>query len=46
MGYSFITLDEALSDDVYHETEAYFGPKGVGYLDMIYQSNADLLPAE
>ena len=46
MGYSFITLDEALNDDVYHETEAYFGPKGVGYLDMIYQSNADLLPAE
>lgn len=46
MGYTFVTLDYALKDPVYTETEAYFGPKGVGYLDMIHLSNADLLPAE
>ena len=46
MGYTFVTLDYALKDPVYTETEAYFGPKGVGYLDMIYLSNADLMPAE
>ena len=46
MGYTFVTLDYALKDPVYTEPEAYFGPKGVGCLDMIYLSNTDFLPAE
>jgi peptidoglycan/xylan/chitin deacetylase (PgdA/CDA1 family) len=45
-GYKFITLDRALEDDVYQKPEAYFGLKGLGYLDMIQQSDPDLMPAE
>lgn len=45
-GFSFITLDVALKDKVYEQTEAYYGLKGLGYLDMIDQSNPDLIPAE
>jgi peptidoglycan/xylan/chitin deacetylase (PgdA/CDA1 family) len=45
-GYDFISLDEALKDRVYSQREAYYSLKGVGYLDMIQQSNPDLLPAE
>lgn len=45
-GFSFITLDEALKDKVYSQPEAYYGLKGLGYLDMIEQSNPDLLPAK
>jgi hypothetical protein len=45
-GFSFITLDAALNDKVYSQTEAYYGLKGLGYLDMIDQSNPDLIPAE
>jgi hypothetical protein len=45
MGYEFISLDEALSDNVYFEPEGYFGGRGVGYLDMIYLSDPDRIPA-
>jgi len=45
-GYRFVTLDEALKDGVYAEPEAYYGLKGLGYLDMIDQSEPDLMPAE
>lgn len=44
-GYSFITLESALRDPVYREPEAYTGTRGVGYLDMIDQSETALLPA-
>jgi peptidoglycan/xylan/chitin deacetylase (PgdA/CDA1 family) len=46
MDYKFVTLDRALSDPVFHKAEAYFGTRGLGYLDMIIQSDPDLLPAE
>jgi peptidoglycan/xylan/chitin deacetylase (PgdA/CDA1 family) len=45
-GYKFVTLDAALKDKVYQKEEAYYGLKGLGYLDMIQQSDPDLLPAE
>ncbi len=46
MGYEFITVDKALRDKVYRSPEAYFGNKGLGYLDMIDQSDPDKLPAQ
>jgi len=46
MGFKFITLPNALKDKLYLEPEAYFGMKGVGYLDMIKLSDPDLLPAK
>ena len=46
MDYEFISLDRALKDKLYQHSEAYFGPRGVGWLDMIKFSNPDLLPAE
>jgi len=46
MGYEFVTLDSALRDKVYQIPEAYYGMKGLGYLDMILESNPDLIPAE
>ncbi|MEW5993780.1 MAG: hypothetical protein AB1744_05210, partial [Candidatus Zixiibacteriota bacterium] len=45
-GYRFVSLEHALQDKLYSADEAYFGLRGVGYLDMIRQSNPDLLPAE
>jgi hypothetical protein len=45
-GYRFITLDAALTDPIYHKSEAYYGARGVGYLDMIAESNPELLPAD
>ena len=45
-GYRFITLDRALKDKVYRLPEAYYGLKGLGYLDMIAESDPDLLPAQ
>lgn len=44
-GYKFITLDEALKDSLYRKATAYFGSKGVGYLEMLKFSNPDYLPA-
>jgi peptidoglycan/xylan/chitin deacetylase (PgdA/CDA1 family) len=45
MGYEFVTIDTALKDEVYQIPEAYYGMKGVGYVEMILQSNPDLIPA-
>jgi len=45
-GYKFITLKSALKDKVYSMPEAYYSLKGLGYLDMIDQSDPDLVPAE
>jgi len=45
MGYKFISIDRALNDPLFGREHAYFGPVGVGYLQMIEQSNPDLLPA-
>lgn len=44
--YKFVTLERALKDPLYTKSEAYFDTRGVGYLDMIIQSDPDLLPAE
>ena len=46
MGFKFITLDRTLKDKLYSAPEAYFGARGVSYLEMIKQSDADLLPAQ
>ena len=45
-GYKFITLQQALKDEVYAKTEAYYGTRGIGYIDMLRMSDPDLLPAE
>ncbi len=45
-GYTFISLDNALKDKLYDMPDAYFGSRGVGYLDMINQSDPDFLPAK
>jgi peptidoglycan/xylan/chitin deacetylase (PgdA/CDA1 family) len=45
-GYRFVTLDQALDDALYTVEEAYFGARGVGYLEMVRQSNPDFIPAE
>ena len=46
MGYKFVSLDYALKDKLYREPEAYFGARGVGYLQMIKDSDPDHLPAK
>ncbi len=46
MGYGFISLDKALEDDLYDTPEAYFGARGVSYLEMIQFSDPDHIPAE
>ena len=46
MGYKFISLDYALRDELYSAEEAYYGLRGIGYLDMLKYSDPDLLPAE
>jgi hypothetical protein len=46
MNYKFVSLDRALQDPLFEKSEAYFGSRGAGYLDMILQSDPDLLPAE
>jgi peptidoglycan/xylan/chitin deacetylase (PgdA/CDA1 family) len=45
-GYSFISLDKALSDKVFKMPEGYVGMRGVGYLDMLLLTDPDLLPAQ
>ncbi len=45
-GYEFISLDKALRDKLYQEPEAYLGMRGVSYLEMIIESDPDLLPAK
>ncbi len=34
-GYKFITLDAALRDPIYSQTENYTGTRGIGWLDMV-----------
>ncbi len=46
MDYKFVSLDRAQSDKVYKKAQAYYGTRGLGFLDMIQQSDVDLLPAE
>jgi peptidoglycan/xylan/chitin deacetylase (PgdA/CDA1 family) len=46
MGYTFVGLDEALSDEIYERPEGYFGGRGVGWLDMLSLSDPDLTPAQ
>jgi len=46
MGYKFISVKKALKDKLYSQPEAYFGTRGVSYLEMIKESNPDYLPAE
>lgn len=46
MGYRFITLDHALKDELYSAAEGYTELRGVGYLDMLQNSDPDILPAE
>lgn len=45
MGFEFVTINRALQDELYQLPHAYFGGKGVGYLEMLARSNPDLLPA-
>jgi peptidoglycan/xylan/chitin deacetylase (PgdA/CDA1 family) len=45
VGYQFVTIDKALADDLYSAPEAYFGSRGVSYIQMIKESNLDLMPA-
>ena len=45
-GYKFISVDRALQDKLYEAPEAYFGTRGVGYIEMLRNSAVDLLPAE
>jgi len=45
-GYKFITLDDALKDKVYSIPEGYYGLKGLSYLEMIINSDPDLVPAQ
>jgi hypothetical protein len=45
-GCTFITLDNALEDRVYERPEGYFGGRGIGFIDMLDQSNPDMVPAE
>lgn len=44
-GYNFISLKEALQDNVYQKEDAYYGKKGVSFLERIKLSNPDLIPA-
>lgn len=46
LGYEYISLDEALKDELFTMPEAYFDSRGVSYLEMIYRSDPDLLPAQ
>jgi len=45
LGYTFISLDKALSDPVYALPESYVGPKGLSILEKLAQNDPDLLPA-
>ena len=40
-GYKFLTLEAALRDDVYAQSESYYGLRGVGYLDMLAQEEEE-----
>ena len=38
-GYTFVTLDRALADDVYRMEEHYTDGRGIGYLDRVLATN-------
>jgi len=44
-GYKFISLRNALKDKVYQRPDAYYGTRGVSFLERIKYSDPDLLPA-
>jgi peptidoglycan/xylan/chitin deacetylase (PgdA/CDA1 family) len=44
-GYKFVSLNYALKDKAYQRPDAYYGTKGVSFLERIKLSNPDLLPA-
>jgi peptidoglycan/xylan/chitin deacetylase (PgdA/CDA1 family) len=44
-GYRFISLKDALKDKVYRKPDAYFGVRGVSFLERLKHSDPDLLPA-
>lgn len=46
MGYEFVSLDKALNDEMYDITEGYFGGRGVSYIEMLLESNPDMIPAQ
>ncbi len=46
LGYSFVRLDTALRDKAYAAPEAYYGSRGISYLEMIDRSDPDHLPAQ
>jgi len=46
LDYKFVSLERALNDKLYGRAEAYYGARGVGFLDMILESDPDHLPAE
>ncbi len=46
LDYKFVSLERALEDELYSRAEAYYGARGVGFLDMILESDPDHLPAE
>jgi peptidoglycan/xylan/chitin deacetylase (PgdA/CDA1 family) len=45
LGYSFISLEKALSDPVYSIDEMYMGPMGLSYLERLAKTDPDLMPA-
>lgn len=45
MGFEFVSLTKALKDKVYRMPQAYYGLKGIGFLDMIRESDPDKMPA-
>lgn len=44
-GYKFVTLNYALKDKAYQRPDAYYGTKGVSFLERIKFSDPDLMPA-
>lgn len=46
MGYEFVSLDKALNDELYDIAEGYFGGRGVSYIEMLLESNPDMIPAQ
>jgi len=46
MDYEFVNLDKVIKNKVYKTSEAYYGLKGLSYLEMIQNSDPDHLPAE
>ena len=45
LGYEFISADKALKDNIYSQSEAYYGTRRLGWLDRILASDPDFLPA-